>query len=154
MKAEHEGFTPAEVRDVALNVNDQVAIRIHMKVGTVSQTVDIVDGASLISESPAVATVVDRQFVENLPLNGRSFQSLISLTPGVVLTKSTIDNQGQFSVNGQRANSNYFHYRRRRHQHRFKPRINFGTVDRRHTAGFFDDRRYEQFGLHRRATGI
>ena len=33
-----------------------------------------------------VSTVVDRQFAENLPMNGRSFQTLIELTPGVVLT--------------------------------------------------------------------
>ena len=38
------------------------------------------------TESASVSTVVDRQFAENLPLNGRSFQTLIQLTPGVVLT--------------------------------------------------------------------
>src|SRR5258705_1007549 len=108
VKAEHEGFTPTEVRDVVLNVNDRVAMKIYMSVGTVSQTVQIVEGSSLINESPAVATIIDRQFVGNLPLNGRSFQSLITLSPGVVLTKATIGEQGQFSVNGQRANSNYF----------------------------------------------
>ena len=31
-----------------------------------------------------MSTVVDRQFAENLPMNGRSFQTLIQLTPGVV----------------------------------------------------------------------
>jgi len=108
VKAEHNGFTPTEVRDVVLNVNDQVAMKIHMNVGTVSQTVQIVEGSSLINESPAVGTVVDRHFVENMPLNGRSFQSLIALTPGVVVTKSTFAEQGQFSVNGQRADANYF----------------------------------------------
>src|SRR6202008_26966 len=45
---------------------------------------------------------------ENLPLNGRSFQALISLTPGVVVTATRFDDQGQFSVNGQRADANYF----------------------------------------------
>ncbi|MFN8000232.1 MAG: Plug domain-containing protein [Acidobacteriota bacterium] len=59
-------------------------------------------------ESPTVATVVDRQFVENLPLNGRSFQVLLELTPGVTLAKSSLQSTGQFSVNGQRTNANYF----------------------------------------------
>src|SRR6185312_4577631 len=48
------------------------------------------------------------QFAENLPMNGRSFQTLIQLTPGVVLTTSNPSDSGQFSVNGQRASSNYW----------------------------------------------
>src|ERR1044071_7763444 len=109
VKAEHEGFTTAEVRDVILNVNDQRAIKISLTVGELtSQTVQVLDTPPLIDESPAVGTTIDRQFVGNLPLNGRSFQSLITLTPGVVLTTATSLNRGQFSVNGQRANANYF----------------------------------------------
>ena len=66
-------------------------------------------GAPLVNTEPAtVSTVVDRTFVENLPLNGRSFQTLIMLAPGVVLTATAFDDQGQFSVNGQRADANYF----------------------------------------------
>ena len=107
VKAEHAGFSPGEL-NVTLNVNDQREIKVLLKVGSISQTVQIVDSSSLIDQSPAVATIVDRQFVSNLPLNGRSFQSLITLTPGVVLTKTGVTSQGQFSVNGQRANANYF----------------------------------------------
>jgi len=60
------------------------------------------------TQDAAVSTVVDRQFAENLPLNGRSFQTLIQLTPGVVITPSNYEDSGQFSVNGQRAVSNYW----------------------------------------------
>jgi hypothetical protein len=42
--------------------------------------------APLIREAPSVATAVDRKFIENQPLNGRSFQTLINLSPGVVIT--------------------------------------------------------------------
>ena len=110
VKAEREGFSAAEARDVVLNVNDRVALRIQLKVGALTgQTVEVVDGPSLVDESPAVGTTVDRQFVANLPLNGRSFQSLIALTPGVVTVPSSVSgNMGQFSVNGQRPNANYF----------------------------------------------
>jgi Carboxypeptidase regulatory-like domain/TonB-dependent Receptor Plug Domain len=110
VKAEREGFSPVEARDVILNVNDRVALKIQLKVGNLnSQTVDVLDTPALIDESPAVGTTVDRQFVANLPLNGRSFQSLIALTPGVVIVPgSSVNNVGQFSVNGQRANANYF----------------------------------------------
>ena len=107
VKAEREGFSTSEFRDVVLNVNDQVSIPVRLSIGNISQTV-LIEGGSLIDESPAVGTVVDRTQVENMPLNGRSFQSLITLAPGVVLTKSSGANLGQFSVNGQRSNANYF----------------------------------------------
>src|SRR4029077_16835812 len=57
----------------------------------------------------AVSTVIENRFVENLPLNGRSFSSLLDLTPGVVLTPTAaFYEQGQFSVNGQHPDANYF----------------------------------------------
>ena len=108
MLVERQGFAPAEIPDVVLNVNDNVTLNIQLKVGQIGGETVTVTGTSTIQETPEVATVVDQQFVENLPLNGRSFQSLITLTPGVVLTKSSNSNPGQFSVNGQRANANYF----------------------------------------------
>ena len=105
---ESQGFAPVEVQNVVLNVGDQKALQIQLKAGNITEMVKITADAPLMNESPAVGTVVDRQFVENLPLNGRSFQSLITLTPGTVLTAATEDSPGQFSVNGQRANANYF----------------------------------------------
>jgi hypothetical protein len=108
VKAEREGFTTAEVPDVVLNVNDQVKLNISLKIGSLSSSsVDVLSTPPLLDQSPAVGTTVDQQFVGNLPLNGRSFQQLITLSPGVVLTKTSINEQGQFSVNGQRANANY-----------------------------------------------
>ena len=106
VRVERQGFAPVEAI-VVLNVGDQKALQIQLKAGDVNATVQVTTDAPLINESPAVGTVVDRRFVENMPLNGRSFQTLIALTPGVVLTASTFNEQGQFSVNGQRADANY-----------------------------------------------
>jgi len=106
--AQHQGFAPVEIRDVVLNVNDQRSLRIELKVGRASESITVQGESLLKTESATVSTLVDRQFVENLPLNGRSFNTLIELTPGVVLTKGNSSEQGQFSVNGQRANANYF----------------------------------------------
>jgi hypothetical protein len=95
--------------DVQLHVQDALEINFEMPVGAVTETVAVEAGAPVVNtESGTVSTVVDREFVENLPLNGRSLQTLLTLTPGVVLTPTTFDNQGQFSVNGQRADANYF----------------------------------------------
>jgi Carboxypeptidase regulatory-like domain/TonB dependent receptor-like, beta-barrel len=108
VRVERQGFALAEVSSVVLNVGDNKSLQISLRAGNISEMVKIEGDAPLINESPAVGTVVDRQFVGNLPLNGRSFQSLINVTPGTVLTSTAEDNPGQFSVNGQRANANYF----------------------------------------------
>jgi len=101
------GFSKTEVESLELNVSDQRTLNIQLKVGQVDATVQVVDEPPLIDESSSVGTTVNREFVKNLPLNGRSFQSLFELTPGVVLTSSGDGGQGQFSVNGQRTNANY-----------------------------------------------
>jgi hypothetical protein len=103
------GFKTLIKPDITLNVQDALSINFTLPIGAAIETVTVQGGAPLIdTESAAVSTVVDRQFAENLPMNGRSFQSLIDLAPGVVLTASTDTDSGQFSVNGQRANSNYW----------------------------------------------
>src|SRR5829696_7394668 len=111
LTAQRDGFATLEVRNITLNVGDRQALRITLHIGDVGESVTVVDAVSPgveRSASSSVSTVVDRQFVENLPLNGRSFQSLFELAPGAVLTRTSFNEQGQFSVNGQRANANYF----------------------------------------------
>jgi len=103
------GFKTLIKPDIILNVQDLLAINFTLPLGAASETITVVGGAPLMNtESAAVSTVVDRQFAENLPMNGRSFQTLIQLTPGVVLTPNNQGAEGQFSVNGQRAASNYW----------------------------------------------
>jgi hypothetical protein len=111
LTAQRDGFATLEVRNITLNVGDRQALRIRLRVGEVGESVTVVDAVSPgveRSASSSVSTVVNRKFVENLPLNGRSFQSLFELAPGAVLTRTSFNEQGQFSVNGQRANANYF----------------------------------------------
>jgi hypothetical protein len=103
------GFKTLIKPDIILNVQDALAINFTLPLGAISETITIEGGAPLINTQDAtVSTVVDRQFVGNMPLNGRSFQTLIALTPGVVLTQTNEESQGQFSVNGQRTDANYF----------------------------------------------
>jgi hypothetical protein len=107
--ARKSGFKTVTVTDLVLNVQDNVVRNFALQIGSVSETVTITAEVTNINTSDAsVSTVVDRQFVENLPLNGRSFQSLIDLTPGVVITPAAVGDEGQFSVNGQRTDTNYF----------------------------------------------
>lgn len=109
LEIQKSGFKKLIKPDVILHVQDALRIDLQLTLGDVSETVMVESGAPLVNtESATVSTVINRTFVENIPLNGRSFQTLIQLTPGVVLTPSTFNDQGQFSVNGQRADANYF----------------------------------------------
>ncbi|HEY9403570.1 MAG TPA: carboxypeptidase regulatory-like domain-containing protein [Pyrinomonadaceae bacterium] len=109
VEIERPGFKKIVRPGVVLHVQDALEINFEMSLGSVSETVMVETGTPLMNtESGTVSTVIDRRLVENLPLNGRSFQTLVTLTPGVVLTATTFNDQGQFSVNGQRADANYF----------------------------------------------
>jgi Carboxypeptidase regulatory-like domain len=111
LTAQRDGFATLEVKNIILNVGDRRTYTIILHIGTVGESVTVVDALDANVErsaSSSVSTVVNRRFVENLPLNGRSFQSLFELAPGAVLTRTNFNEQGQFSVNGQRANANYF----------------------------------------------
>src|SRR6201991_2388059 len=109
LEIEKSGFKKLINPDVILHVQDALRIDLQMTLGDVSEIVMVESGAPLVNtETATVSTVINQTCVENIPLNGRSFQTLIELTPGVVLTPSTFNDQGQFSVNGQRADANYF----------------------------------------------
>jgi hypothetical protein len=106
-------FADVAVENILLNVGDDKQLKLTLKIGAKSETVTV-DGSSLTINTTdgAVSTMIDRKFVENIPLNGRSFQDLISMTPGV-LTQSPqsylqAGYNGDFSVNGQRTESNYY----------------------------------------------
>lgn len=104
------GFKTLIKPDIVLNVQDALAINFTLPVGAIAETVTVEGGAPLVNtQDAAVSTVINRQFVENIPLNGRSFNTLMLLTPGVVLAPTaSIDAPGQFSINGQRTDANIF----------------------------------------------
>ena len=110
LKVEKSGFKTLIRPDVILHVQDVLSLNFVMQVGSTSQTIYVEAGAPLLgTQTAAVSTVIENRFVENLPLNGRSFGSLLDLIPGVVLTPTAgFYEQGQFSVNGQRPDANYF----------------------------------------------
>lgn len=103
------GFKTLIKPDIVLNVAGALSINFTLPVGALHEVVTVSGGAPLVNtESGSVSTVTDRQFVENLPLNGRSFNTLLQLTPGTLIVPASEATPGQFAVNGQRANANYF----------------------------------------------
>jgi Carboxypeptidase regulatory-like domain/TonB-dependent Receptor Plug Domain len=105
---EKEGFRTVVQPTLQLYVQDAVNENFTLAIGPASESVTVFsDTFGVRTDSAAVSTVVDDQFVQNTPLNGRSFQSLLALAPGVVFTSQN-EGVGQFSVNGQRSDANYF----------------------------------------------
>jgi carboxypeptidase family protein len=107
LKAEHAGFEVSETNDLVIHVEDRLNLHLQLMVGSNSQTVTVNgSGLQINTTDGSVSTVIDRNFVENMPLNGRSFQDLILLAPGVVTQSPQSGGisapRGDFSVNGQR----------------------------------------------------
>src|SRR6267142_868391 len=107
------GFKTLIKPDVILNLEDALAINFTLPVGAAIETVTVDAGAPMVNTTDgSVSTIVDRNYLQNMPLNGRSFQDLILLTPGVVTntpqTSAVAGFSGEFSVNGQRTESNYY----------------------------------------------
>ena len=107
------GFKVIVKPGVTLHVADSISMNFSMQVGDVKETVTVESGAPMINTTNAsVSTVVDQTYIKNMPLNGRSFQDLILLTPGIVTNSPqsfpAFGQTGEFSVNGQRTESNYY----------------------------------------------
>jgi hypothetical protein len=107
LRATREGFARAEVSNIDLNTNDERALLIALTVGRVNESVTVDAATISVDTSSSVSTVVDSNFVNGLPLKGRSFQSLLLITPGVVVASNGTE-AGQLSVNGLRSDQNYW----------------------------------------------
>ena len=116
LQVSKRGFKTLIKPDIVLNIQDALSINFTLPVGAAFEIVTVEGGASMVNTTDAsVSTVVDQTYVKNMPLNGRSFQDLILLTPGVVTNSPQtssgnvgLGQSGEFSVNGQRTESNYY----------------------------------------------
>lgn len=107
------GFKTLIKPGIILNVESALALNFTLPVGATSESITVEAGVPEVNSTDgSVSTVIDRKFVENIPLNGRSLQDLISMTPGVVTqspqANSSLGASGDFSTNGQRTESNYY----------------------------------------------
>jgi hypothetical protein len=110
IQVSNSGFKTIIKPDIVIHVQDALAINFTLPIGAASEVVTVEGGAPLVkTESGSVGTVIDRRFVESLPLNGRSFNTLLQLTPGVVIAVANgAVSPGQFSIAGQRTDANNF----------------------------------------------
>jgi hypothetical protein len=84
LTAEAPGFSKLEQTGISLQINQQARVDLTLKVGQTAQTVQVTGHPPLLeAESSSVGTVINRQLVNELPLNGRNFVQLATLSPGV-----------------------------------------------------------------------
>jgi hypothetical protein len=110
LTAGKQGFRTINVTGLTLYTQDKLSRNFTLPIGAISESMTVTaDAVNIDTTDASVSTVIDRQFVENIPLNGRTLQSLITLTPGVLtIPGGSAGHQGEFSVNGQRTEGNYY----------------------------------------------
>jgi len=114
-----QGFQPAEAKDVRLQIDESRELNFSLNPASVSSTVEVTaDAVAVTTTDPTLGQVINSQQVAQLPLNGRDFVQLATLTPGTVAetnpnsfftnaASSEVAARGAFSlsVGGSRANS-------------------------------------------------
>jgi hypothetical protein len=111
--AEKQGFAVALADNVQLTVGARVRVDLELKVGQLSERVEVTAGQSrLETESSQRGQVITGEQTRALPLNGREYSSLALLTTGVRLsalnTGGGTPREGSFNINGLRSTFNNF----------------------------------------------
>jgi len=114
VSVEKSGFKIGVVNGVSVEVSSERRADVILQPGDVSQTVEV-SGDTLPqveSTSNTLGGIIESTVVTNLPVNGRDYQKLIFLVPGVTGSPDQITDSpgsyGVFSVNGARGRSNNF----------------------------------------------
>jgi hypothetical protein len=107
VRVDADGFRKLVQDGVELAVAQSARLDFHLDLASTADAITVVGDASQVNTTDgSVGMLVSHDLVENLPLNGRTLQQLITLTPGASLSVGNLAT-GQFVVNGQRADSNY-----------------------------------------------
>ena len=106
------GFKQFVSSGLVLQVNQSARVDIQLPVGPVSDTVEVsAEAAMLETETSSRGAVIDQTKIVELPLNGRDYNQLALLSPGVLAPTPRLQSvgfKGAFNVNGNRAFNNAF----------------------------------------------
>jgi hypothetical protein len=115
VKAEKNGFKSALRTGIDLVVGQEAVVNLQLEVGELVQQVTVAAETPVVNTTTsAVSGVVGEKQIRDLPLNGRSFDDLITLNPGSVnysamKSANTSTSDGNtFSVDGRRTYENLF----------------------------------------------
>lgn len=105
MDATKTGFQTASRKGVTLNVGGEVVIDFALQIGQQTQTVTVESTVNQVETTNAtVGQLTDQRQMRELPLNGRNFEQLIQLTPGV----NEISSAGGFLSSGFQGRANEY----------------------------------------------
>ena len=103
------GFQTIVREEIRLNVGENARIDFALSIGASQTTITVHDDHPPINTADAsVGTVIDRNLIDQIPLNGGQIQTLVELSPGVTVVPVFDASRGQFVINGQRSDANYF----------------------------------------------
>jgi hypothetical protein len=114
VKVEKPGFKEAVRTGINLEVGQEAVLNLQLQVGEFAQQVIVSGEAPVVNTTTAsVSGVVDEREVKDLPLNGRSFDNLITLNPGAInyalkSPQTSTSDGNTFSVAGRRPLENMF----------------------------------------------
>ena len=95
-----EGFSTAVETDFPVNVNQTRTHNFELAVGAVTETVEVTAEAALLQQSTSeLGTAITEEAVRDLPLNGRNFSQLLTLTPGATPVSTAQGNAGGTGFN-------------------------------------------------------
>lgn len=87
LKVSANGFNVEEEKGIVLQINQQAKMNVSLHVGGVSQVVEVAATPPLLqTEDASLGVVVGTESAANLPLDGRKFDDLAILTPGVTFS--------------------------------------------------------------------
>ena len=108
---EQPGFRTLRQSGITLRAGDRTALNVRLQIGQPTQTVDVVADAPLLhTDTGDVSFNLDQKKVETLPLDGRNFVPLITLSPGVELPNSAPGTVPLPRINGSRPRTNEYMY--------------------------------------------
>ena len=85
MKAEKQGFKSVVRTGINLEVGQEAVVNFRLEVGDLVQQMAVSEEAPVVNVTTAsVSGIVDERQIKELPLNGRSFDNLITLNPGAI----------------------------------------------------------------------
>jgi hypothetical protein len=106
---EAAGFKQSIREGVRLATGERVRLEVVLEPGAVSELVTIVQDASLLrSESGGLGQVISNRKIVDIPLNGRNFLSLVTLSPGVAQPPPTTAGPSFPRINGGRPRTNEY----------------------------------------------